>query len=98
MTRNVRLFSRVWVPAQSRLNTNDGRRLGGAIARLRLDGYEARLDSPKLFAGWHAPEGNWRWADGDAHIALNGARELAFDVVITGSYWHDEENDTARAA
>jgi hypothetical protein len=84
---NVRLLSRVWSPAQMRPASDDTRSLGVAIARLWLDRREVSLESPGLAAGWHAPEPDWRWTDGDARLALAGVRELAFEVAMTGSYW-----------
>jgi hypothetical protein len=86
-TEHVRLTSRTWVPAQRRAGDADARRLGVAIARLWLDGREASLHSPGLGAGWHAPEPQWRWTDGEASLSLAGARALAFEVAMTGAYW-----------
>jgi hypothetical protein len=100
----VRLVSRTWVPAHTRAGETDTRLLGVAVSRLWLDGREVSLDSPGLVSGWHAPEpadsedaaAKWRWTNGDAWLALAGVRELAFDVVMTGSYWEaPAASDTA---
>jgi hypothetical protein len=94
---NVRLLSRVWSPAQMRPASDDTRSLGVAIARLWLDRREVSLESPGLAAGWHAPEPDWRWTDGDARLTLAGVRELAFEVAMTGSYWCETMRKQARA-
>jgi hypothetical protein len=98
-TANVRLVSRVWTPAHMRPNANDTRSLGIAISRAWVDGEEISLDDPRLSTGWHTNEPLWRWTDGDAVVVVPGARELAFDVVLTGTYWWAEhECREARAA
>jgi hypothetical protein len=66
---------------------DDYRRLGVAIARIRVDGREINLDDERLSSGWHDPEQEWRWTDGDAGLALVGVRELTFEVAMTGRYW-----------
>jgi hypothetical protein len=83
----VRLASRSWVPAHMRVDTDDTRRLGVAIANLRLDGQAIRLDDARLSGGWQAPEAYWRWTDGEGWMAPAGGGELSFDVVMTGRYW-----------
>jgi autotransporter passenger strand-loop-strand repeat protein len=85
--RDVRLVSRVWVPADSQPEAADTRTLGVAISRVWLDGRAASLDSPALAAGWHPGEGSHRWTDGNAAVAVRGARTLAFEVAMTGHYW-----------
>jgi collagen type I/II/III/V/XI/XXIV/XXVII alpha len=83
----VRLASRSWVPAETRAAEHDTRRLGVAIAGLTLDKRRVPLDDPRLCGGWHASEADWRWTDGDAFIAPQGARELAFEIALRGTYW-----------
>jgi hypothetical protein len=93
--RGVQLVSRTWVPAHTRAAEDDTRSLGVAIANVRLDGSVLPLDDPRFVSGWHAVEpaageaaaAEWRWTDGDAWLCVAGVRELAFDVVMTGSYW-----------
>ena len=85
--QSVRLISRAWVSAHVLADSNDTRMLGVAIANVRLDGTTLALDDPRLCSGWHVAEAQWRWTDGDAVLALAGVRELAFNVVMTGSYW-----------
>jgi hypothetical protein len=97
-TETVRLISRIWRPAHVRAAEDDTRSLGVAIARLWLDRRAVSLESPGLAAGWHAPEPDWRWTDGDGRLALAGARELAFEVAMTGGYWRDAVRTEARAA
>jgi hypothetical protein len=84
---SAKLISRVWVPANMRPREYDTRSLGVAISQLWRDGRELSLDSPELISGWHAPEPEWRWTNGDACLSLGGARHLAFRVAISGAYW-----------
>jgi subtilisin family serine protease len=81
----IRLLSRTWVPAHH--GDPDHRRLGIAIANLRCDGVPMALDDATLTQGWHEPEGDWRWTDGAAVLATNGAKNIAFDVALPGRYW-----------
>ncbi len=97
-TETVRLVSRVWVPAEMRAAEHDTRSLGVAIARLWLDRREVSLESPGLGAGWHAPEPDGRWTNGDAWLTVTGIRELAFHVAMRGTYWHRGAFDTSRSA
>jgi hypothetical protein len=83
----VRLQSRIWVPAHMRADETDTRALGVAIARLTFDGREVALDSPALATGWHPPEAGWRWTDGSAIIPIWGSRMISFDLAIVGEYW-----------
>jgi hypothetical protein len=84
--RTVRLVSRIWVPARVLADSDDARSLGVAIGNVRLDGQGIGLHGPAFASGWLAPEAGWRWTGGDGALALAGARELAFEVVMTGSY------------
>jgi hypothetical protein len=86
-TRALRLVSRRWVPAEMRAEDRDTRRLGVAVAGLRINGLAVALDSPALGTGWHAPEPSLRWTDGDAALAADGVRHLAFDLATGGTYW-----------
>ncbi len=86
----VRLVSRVWTPAHTEPGNNDARTLGVAIRRLSLDGQEIGLDSPLIGSGWHVSESGWRWTAGNAALAVEGARELAFEIAMAGHYWSDE--------
>jgi hypothetical protein len=90
----VRLLSRVWVPADMRPGADDRRHLGIALGRLWLDRREVSLDSPALSSGWHAPERDGRWTDGDALLPVAGARLLTFTLTMVGQYWRE----VARAA
>jgi hypothetical protein len=86
---NIHLRSRVCIPLHDCADTDDLRQLGVAIARLRLDGRTIELGSPALAAGWHAPEPDWRWSDGDGVIVAPGVRELEFELILSGTYWQD---------
>ncbi|MDA8248509.1 MAG: Hint domain-containing protein, partial [Rhodospirillales bacterium] len=83
----IRLASRRFVPRWLGL-ADDRRRLGVAVATLRLDG---RALAPAAFGrGWHAAEAGWRWTDGDAHLALPAAapRTLTLRLADAGArYW-----------
>jgi hypothetical protein len=83
----VTLCSRAWLPAETDPESFDTRRLGVAVSRLTLDGRRVPLESPLLTAGWHAPEGAWRWTDGVGTIGAAGARELSFTIALSGRYW-----------
>ena len=89
--REVRLCSRVWMPAHMRAGEQDTRALGVALGRLWLDGREAALDSPALVRGWHAPEPVGRWTDGEAVLLLPGVRTLSFALAMVGDYWRGVE-------
>ena len=96
--QNIRLVSRRWTPAHTRADEHDTRTLGVALSRLWLDRREASLDSPALAAGWHAPEPGLRWTDGDAALALDGMRDLMFELATSrGSYWLEPAAEAARA-
>ena len=82
--RAVALESRCWVPAEMG-GSEDARRLGVAVGRVRLDG-EAAPDSC-FGAGWHAAEGALRWSDGCGWLHLRGARRLSFELATGGVYW-----------
>ena len=97
--RTLRLVSRTWIPAHLEPDNDDLRTLGVAITRLWLDAREAALDSPAFASGWHAPELEWRWTDGNAVLAVSGVRELVFEMATAkGTYWRDNESAVARAA
>ena len=84
---NIRLVSRVWVPAHMHPAETDTRPLGVALSRLWLDGRAVGLDSPALGTGWHAAEPDLRWTDGAAVLLRPAAEMLAFELAMTGSYW-----------
>jgi hypothetical protein len=87
--RLVRLVSRGWVPAWTGAGMADPRRLGVAVAALRLDGREVSLDSAAMLSGWHTAEAGWRWTDGEAVLAVDGVRDLSFAIAMTGRYWRE---------
>ncbi len=89
--RQVRLVSRSWVPAEAQAGSEDTRRLGVMIADIRIDNAMIALDDPRFSSGWLKPESDGRWTDGDAGLELAGARLLAFDVVMSGTYWAEPD-------
>ncbi len=91
----ARLVSRCYVPSETEAESDDCRRLGVAVSALWLDGDAVPLDSPRLGAGWNAPETAWRWTDGAGAITLAGARTLEIRLCITGRYWRGGRRATA---
>ncbi len=84
--RAVAIASRRWVPAEME-GSEDARPLGVALGRVLLDGAAVPPDDARFGAGWHAPEGDWRWSDGMGWLHLRGARQLRFEVAASGLYW-----------
>lgn len=95
--RSIGLSSRTWVPAHMRPGEDDTRSLGVAVARLWLDRREVSLASASLASGWHEAEPGWRWTAGDAHVRAEGARELMFELALSGTYWRDAAGLQTRA-
>lgn len=96
-TRHVRILSRHAIPAEAMADSLDGRRLGVGIAGLTLDGTEAAAGA--RLGGWHPPEPGWQWTDGDATLAVGGARTLDFAVVLVAAYWVlERDGEPARIA
>ena len=89
-TRRVEVESRRWVPFETRAGETDTRRLGVAIADVRLDGRAVALDDAAFTAGWAAAEAAWRWTEGLGVIEVGGATRVSFDVALAGTYWEDE--------
>ena len=96
--RQVCLRSRSAVPAQSRPDGTDHRRLGVAVARLALDGRDVALTDACLGSGWHEVEGGggaapWRWTDGAAGLRLAGVRVVEVEVAMTERYWREASSE-----
>jgi hypothetical protein len=60
--------SRHGIPAAA-----EARRLGVAVAALRIDGATLALDDGRFMSGWHAPEPGLRWSDGAGVLDVRGA-------------------------
>jgi serralysin len=86
-TASVQLLSRTWTPLEMADPSEDPRRLGIAVAGLRLGRRRLALDDARLLSGWHIPEAEWRWTDGAARIDTSGARVLEFRITAAGRYW-----------
>ena len=81
----ARLRSRSFVPAWLGLGP-DRRRLGVAVASVRLDGRP--LPRAAFGQGWHAPEPGLRWTDGDALLYLPRPGRLSVRCApVAGRYW-----------
>jgi hypothetical protein len=84
--RSARLLSRTCIHA----DVQDGeaaRRRGVAVSGLLLDRQAIDLADSRLGAGWYPPAAGLRWTDGDARIALCGAREILLILAPSGPYW-----------
>ena len=91
----IRLLSRSAIPAETRADSDDPRRLGVAIAQIRADGRTIAITDARLTSGWHDVEYDaggvpaWRWTDGDAGMVLPGVRSLELTVAASEVYWID---------
>jgi hypothetical protein len=99
----VRLVSRSAIPAYVHDDSDDHRRLGVAISRIKFDGHAIPLTDARLRSGWHEVESAgldtaWRWTDGDAALALAGVDTLDIEVAITERYWIERKAAQERAA
>ncbi|MCX7382736.1 MAG: Hint domain-containing protein [Alphaproteobacteria bacterium] len=88
-TAMIELRSRAHIPAETDPASADTRRLGVAIADLRLDGQPVPLTDPAFAQGWQGAEPDWRWTDGAGHIIVAGAARVAFELALTGLYWDE---------
>jgi hypothetical protein len=89
--RRLRLVSRHVVPAEIEVENTDHRRLGVAVAGLRLDGAPLPLDRRICGDGWHMQEPGLRWTDGNAMLILPEAaapRMLTVSLRPLLHYWH----------
>jgi serralysin len=94
----IRIVSRTWVPLQMCAEPHgDARRLGVAVADVRLDDVPVALHDPRLSAGWHAAEADFRWTGGNATLDVSGARKFAFRLASTGIYWRDPSETVEKA-
>ena len=85
--RDVRLVSLCTVPAETRPDSSDTRRLGVAVTSLTLDGATLALDDKMLAGGWLVCEENWRWTTGNAALSATGGRELTVNIANLERYW-----------
>jgi hypothetical protein len=85
--REIRLASRSVVPAFVSAQNTDHRRIGVAVARLRVDGEAVPPGDPRRASGWHEAEGEWQWTNGDAGLACAGARRVEVTLVLFLRYW-----------
>jgi hypothetical protein len=83
------ITSRRAIPAEVTPDPRDRRVLGVKIASLRIGGTRIPLNHPALTQGWHAPEPDGRWTDGDAIIPaafLNGCTDVVVEIAATLPY------------
>jgi hypothetical protein len=64
---------------------------------VRLDDVPVALHDPRLSAGWHAAEADFRWTGGNATLDVSGARKFAFRLASTGIYWRDPSETVEKA-
>jgi hypothetical protein len=89
----VTLRSRAGVLAHVMPGLADARRLGVAVAEVRVDGVALPLDAAAFGEGFHAVERNggqlWRWTDGAAVLAIEAGAPvmIELDVVMTAPTW-----------
>ena len=87
---DLRLASRVWVPAQMLSASTDTRRLGVCVRALAMNGQALDLSDARLISGWDKPErdtvGEQRWTQG---CALLTGKATTAEVWIDGfaTYW-----------
>jgi hypothetical protein len=90
-TREVRLRSRVAVPAQILPDSADRRTLGVAVTSLLLDGEAVPLEDPRRTDGWLAAEAVMRWTNGEAALqcdpVASAARTLQVTLAPLLRYW-----------
>jgi hypothetical protein len=92
----LELRSRAFRPAETSAIRNDTRRLGVALAALALDDTPLPLSSPRLAAGWHAPETDWRWSNGSGRIDVRGTSRISLRLASAGAiYWAREERKSS---
>jgi hypothetical protein len=85
--RVVRLRSRSLHGAWDRAAEGERRRLGIAVASLLLDGADVPPGDPRRAGGWHKPEPEWQWTDGDAGLLVGTARQVEVTIRPLGRYW-----------
>ena len=85
--RMVRLRSRHFRGAWDRAAEGERRRLGIAVASLALDGAPVPPGDPRRAGGWHKPDANWQWTDGDAGLIVGAAQCLEIQIRPLGRYW-----------
>lgn len=90
-TRSIRLLSRSAVPGHIRVADDDHRCLGVAVLRLELDEERVALTDARLGDGWLPPEDDMRWTDGNATIAVEGARCLRLRMRPSVFYWSNRK-------
>lgn len=83
----VRLVSRSYVPAETKPESDDTRRLGVAVTGLAFDGRPASISQTAGAEGWHAPEPGLCWTTGDAVIQCDQTRVLDVSIAGWGLYW-----------
>lgn len=91
---DLRLASRVWVPAQMLSASTDMRRLGVCVRALTMNGQALDLSDARLISGWDKPEqdavGEQRWTQG---CALLPAGAVTVEVWLDGfaTYWIESD-------
>jgi hypothetical protein len=99
-TRTVRLRSRFVWPVWEPDLPHDGRRLGVPVASLLLDDTPLPPDDGRRLGGWHAPEPQWQWTDGNAVLRVGATTMLEVRAPRVLRYWRAPllEHDGFRSA
>ncbi|HET9019721.1 MAG TPA: Hint domain-containing protein [Acetobacteraceae bacterium] len=98
-TGRLHVCSRSAVPAEIHPHANDPRRLGLAVTHLALDGAVIPPGDPRRAAGWHRPEPDLQWTDGEALLLCGAAdrprlAEIAAPPLLR--YWQRGDHGVAR--
>lgn len=86
---NAIIESRSCVPGELTPDPRDRRRLGVKIAALEIAGEEIPVDHPRLREGWHGPEPDGRWTNGQAIIPkdlLRGSASISLRLAAALAY------------
>jgi Hint domain len=90
-TREVRLRSRVAVPAEILPDSADRRSLGVAVTSLALDGKPVALADPRRASGWLPPDSVMQWTAGEAVLSCepvtSASRRLEVTLAPLLRYW-----------
>ena len=85
--QELRILSRHAAPADVQPGMSDRRQFGVAINRITLDGQSLARTDARFGAGWHPADAAPFWTNGDARLAIEGAREITLGVTQSAITW-----------